>query len=109
LGVTRRLLDEWRAFALTKARAQGMMSDLHTFQRDFAGATADLHAAAAYVRGTFATLFEAAQADAVSEAMRLEGQLCTSHAFTVAKRVARLAFDGCTTRAVRNGNAIQRC
>ncbi len=41
--------------------------------------------------------------------MRLEGQLATSHAFTVAKRIAQAAFDGCTTRAVRNGNPIQRC
>ena len=41
--------------------------------------------------------------------MRLEGQLATSHAFTVAKRVAQTAFAACTTRGVRDGNAIQRC
>jgi alkylation response protein AidB-like acyl-CoA dehydrogenase len=109
LGAARRLLDEWRLFATTKPRGNGMMSDLQTFQLHFAGATADLRAADAYVRRTFATLFAAAEADAVTAEMRLEGQLATSHAFAMAKRVAQAAFDACTTRAVRNGNAIQRC
>lgn len=109
LGAARRLLDEWRKFAQSKPRGDGMASDLHTFQHDFASATADLHAADAYVRRTFSTLFDAATADQVTEAMRLEGQLCTSQAFTVAKRIARAAFDSYTTRAVRDGNAIQRC
>ena len=109
LGVSRRLLDEWHQFARAKPRGGGLMNALHTFQHDFASATADLHAAEAYVRHTFSTLFDAACADAVTEAMRLEGQLSTSHAFTVAKRIARAAFDSCTTHAVRNGNAIQRC
>jgi alkylation response protein AidB-like acyl-CoA dehydrogenase len=109
LGAARRMLDEWREFARTKQRGDGMMRDLHTFQRDIASATADLHAADAYVRTTFSTLFEAAEAEKVTVEMRLEAQLCTSHAFTVAKRLSRNAFDACTTRAVRNGNAIQRC
>lgn len=109
LGAARRLLDEWREFARSKTRGEVLASDLPTFQRDFASATADLHAADAYVRRTFSALFDAATADQVTESMRLEGQLCTSQAFTVAKRIASMAFDSCTTRAVRNGNAIQRC
>lgn len=109
LGAARRLLDEWRAFAATKPRGTGLMSDMQTFQHDFAGATADLRAADSYVRRTFGVLFDAAGADEVTAAMRLEGQLATSHAFTVAKRIAQAAFASCTTRAVRNGNAIQRC
>ncbi|MBV1689251.1 hypothetical protein KRR38_16610 [Novosphingobium sp. G106] len=109
LGAARRLLDEWRLFAATKARGTGLMSEMQTFQHDFAGATADLRAADAYVRRTFGVLFDAAEADEVTAAMRLEGQLATSHAFTVAKRIAQAAFASCTTRAVRNGNAIQRC
>lgn len=109
LGAARRMLDEWRDFARSKPRGAGMATDQHTFQRDFASATADLHAADAYVRMTFSQLFDAAQCDKVTAEMRLEGQLCTSQAFTVAKRVARLAFDSCTTHAVRDGNAIQRC
>ena len=109
LGAARRMLDEWLAYARTKPRGSGMATALHTFQRDFAAATADLHAADAYVRGTFATLFDAASNDEVTEAMRLEGQLATSHAFAVAKRTAQTAFSACTTRAVRDGNALQRC
>lgn len=108
LGAARRLLDEWRLFATTKPRGPGMMSDLQTFQLHFAAATADLRAADAYVRRTFSALFDAAEADAVTAELRLEGQLATSHAFTMAKRVAQAAFDACTTRAIRNGNAIQR-
>jgi indole-3-acetate monooxygenase len=108
LGVGRRLLDEWRAFALTKPRGEGLASDLQTFQRDYASATAELHGAEAYVRGTFSQLFEAAKTDSVTQAMRLEGQLCTSHAFRAAKRVGHAAFAACTTHAVRNGNPIQR-
>ncbi len=109
LGAARRLLDEWRDFARSKPRGQGMISDMHTFQRDFATATADLHAADAYVRQTFSRLFDAATAGKVTADMRLEGQLSTSQAFTVATRLAHLAFASCTTRAVRDGNAIQRC
>lgn len=109
LGAARRLLDEWRGFARGKQRGGGLASDLATFQLAFASATADLHAADAYVRATFSALYDAAIAGTPTAAMRLEGQLATSHAFTVAKRIAQAAFDGCTTRAVRDGNAIQRC
>lgn len=109
LGASRRLLDEWRSFARTKARGAAKVSDMPTFQRDFAAATADLHAAEAYVRGTFAMLYEAAQTDTVTAEMRLEGQLCTSQAFAVATRLAQSAFASCTTGAVRGGNPVQRC
>ena len=101
--------DEWRSFARAKSRGAGLASDLNTFQLEFANATADLHAADAYVRSTFSTLYDAATSGSPTAQMRLEGQLATSHAFTVAKRIARVAFDGCTTRAVRDGNPIQRC
>lgn len=109
LGTARRMLDEWRQFSTGKSRGSGMASDMHTFQRDYATAVADLRAADAYVRHTFSTLYDAAEADAVTADMQLEGQLSTSNAFTAAKRIAHAAFDSCTTRAVRNGNAIQRC
>jgi alkylation response protein AidB-like acyl-CoA dehydrogenase len=109
LGATRRLLDEWLAFAKGKPRAGGKpMSETETFHRDFAVATADLHAAEAYLRGTFARLYEAAQNGAVTEAMRIDGRLSASHAFVMAMRVAQAAFASCTTYAVRNGNALQR-
>jgi len=109
LGAARRILDEWLAYARSKARGSGMASDLDTFRHDFASATADLQAADAYVRRTFSALFDAASSGQVTSEMQLQGQLATSHAFTVAKRVADAAFAACTTRAVRNGNALQRC
>jgi alkylation response protein AidB-like acyl-CoA dehydrogenase len=109
IGATRRLLDEWLAFAKGKPRAGGRpMSGMETFQRDFAVATADLHAAEAYLRGTFARLHAAAGSDGVTEAMRIDGRLSTSHAFVMAMRVAQTAFASCTTFAVRNGSALQR-
>lgn len=109
LGAARRMLDEWQAYATTKPRGSGMAAGLDTFRHDFAAATADFRAADAYVRRTFSELYDAAVANRVTAELRLEGQLATSHAFTAAKRIAQTAFAACTTRAVRNGNAIQRC
>ena len=109
LGAARRLLDEWRDYARAKPRGGGTASELATFQRDYASAVADLRAADAYVRTTFANLYAAAEAGTVTPDLQLEGQLCTSQAFTVAKRVVQAALDGCTTQAIRNGNPIQRC
>ena len=109
LGAARRMLDEWLAYARGKARGSGKASDLDTFRRDFATASADCQAADAYVRRTFSLLYDAASADRVTSEMQLHGQLATSHAFTMAKRVADAAFAACTTHAVRGGNAIQRC
>jgi len=109
LGASRRLLDEWRGFARSKPRGAGMASDLHTFQHDYAGAVADLRAADLYVRATFAELYDAAEAGTVTPEMQLEGQLCTSQAFAVAKRIVQAALDSCTTHAIRNGNPISRC
>ncbi|MDG2003781.1 MAG: acyl-CoA dehydrogenase family protein [Novosphingobium sp.] len=109
LGASRRLLDEWRDFARGKARGAGKASDLATFQRDYASAVADLRAADAYVRQTFAQLYDAAEAGTVTPEMQLEGQLSTSQAFTVGKRIVQAVLDSCTTQAIRNGNPIQRC
>ena len=109
LGASRRLLDEWRDFARAKPRGGGMASDLTAFQRDYASAVADLRAADSYVRQTFSLLYNAAEAGTVTPEMQLEGQLSTSQAFTVAKRIVQAALDGCTTPAIRNGNPIQRC
>jgi alkylation response protein AidB-like acyl-CoA dehydrogenase len=110
LGATRRVLDEWLRFAKGKPRAGGRpASEMQTFQRDFALATADLHAAEAWLRGTFAKLYEAAQAgDPIADTLRLDGRLAASHALVVAMRVAQTAFAACTTAAVRNGSALQR-
>ena len=110
LGAARRMLDEWLAFAKSKPRPPGQMaSDTATFQRDFALLTAELRGADAYFRRTFDRLFDAAGADAVTDAMRLDGRLSSSHALAVAVRIARAAFSLCTTAGLRNGSPIQRC
>ncbi len=110
IGAARRMLDEWRSFARAKPRGNGQpMHEMQTFQRDFAVATADLHAAEAYFRVTFAKLYEAAQqGGAIPDALRLDGRLSTSHAFVAAMRIAQAAFAACTTHAVRNGSPLQR-
>jgi len=110
IGAARRALDEWLAFAKGKPRGNGKpMSESEAFQRDFAVACADLRAAEAWFRGTFARLYAAALAgEALVDDLRLDGRLSTSHAFVVATRVAQRAFASCTTHAVRNGSRIQR-
>jgi alkylation response protein AidB-like acyl-CoA dehydrogenase len=109
IGAARRVLDEWLAFARSKPRGGQPMHEMQTFQRDFAVATADLHAAEAYFRATFAKLYDAASDGAAkSQALQLDGRLATSHALVVAMRVAQAAFASCTTQAVRNGSPLQR-
>jgi alkylation response protein AidB-like acyl-CoA dehydrogenase len=111
LGAARRMLDEWLRFARTKPRAPGQMAhEMQTFQRDFATLTAELRAADAWFRRTFVALFDAASEGKVpGEDLKLDGRLSTSHALAVATRVAQAAFSSCTTAALRNGSAIQRC
>jgi indole-3-acetate monooxygenase len=110
LGAARRVLDEWRAFAAGKARGAGLpMREMATFQRDHALASADLRAAEAYFRATFARIHAAACDGApIADDLRLDGRLSTSHAFVAAMRVAQSAFTSCTTFAIRNGSAFQR-
>lgn len=109
LGATRRILDEWLAFARSKPRGPGVMaSGLATFHRDIAQFTAEARAADAYVRRTFDLLFAAAEAGAVPDDLRLDGRLCANHAFAVAVRVAQAAYSSSTTHGLRNGSAIQR-
>jgi alkylation response protein AidB-like acyl-CoA dehydrogenase len=110
LGAARRMLDEWLKFARSKPRADGRpASAMQTFQRDFASATAELHAAEAYMKQSFARLFDAASAGTpITEEMKLDGRLSTSHALAVALRIAQTAFTSSTTHGLRNGNTIQR-
>lgn len=111
LGATRRMLDEWLAFAKSKPRGPGVMaSAMPTFHRDISALTAEARAAEAYVRRTFDRLFDTAEAGAApDDDMRLDGRLCANHALAVAVRVAQAAYASATTGALRNGSAIQRC
>lgn len=109
IGATRRIIDEWKSFAGSKIRANGKpQSESEVFQRDIAVATADLRAAESYFRDTFDRLFDAAVSGTVSEEMRLDGRLSTSHTFLAAMRIAQAAFASCTTHAIRDGHPVQR-
>jgi alkylation response protein AidB-like acyl-CoA dehydrogenase len=110
LGAARRMLDEWLKFARSKPRENGRpASEMQTFQRDFAQATAELHAADAYMKRTFTRLFDAAAAgEPITIDMQLDGRLSTSHALAVALRIAQAAYTASTTHGLRNGSVIQR-
>lgn len=109
IGATRRMLDEWLAFAQGKQRVPGVaVSAMPTFHRDIAALSAEARAAEAYVRRTFDRLFIAAEAGAVPDDLRLDGRLCASHALAVAVKVAQAAYASATTSALRDGSALQR-
>ena len=109
VGCARRALDEWRDFAKAKKRGGNVYAnELQTFQRDFAMAHAELRSAEAYVRRTFSSLFDAAQAGDIDDDLKIDGRLCASHALAVGNKVAQMAYTSCTTHALRSGNAIQR-
>jgi alkylation response protein AidB-like acyl-CoA dehydrogenase len=109
LGAARRMLDEWKGYARGRTRLNGQkVVEMQTFHRDLAIATADLKAADAYMKQTYTRLFDAVPTDSATEEMKLDGRLSASHAHRVALRVANTAFVGCSTYAMRNGNALQR-
>jgi len=109
LGVARRALDEWAAFAKSKARAPGVMANqLHTFQRDFAQAHGELRAAEAYVTQTYERLVAAAQSGVPDDDLRIDGRLCACNAYAAGMRVVQAAYSATTTHGLRNGSAIQR-
>ena len=105
----RRMLAEWRAHARAKQRAPGlMMHEMHTFQRDFAMAHADLEAADAYMKRAYAALYDAAESGAVTPELQLEAKLSASHAYAAAMRIANTANAAAATTGLRNGTMLQR-
>jgi alkylation response protein AidB-like acyl-CoA dehydrogenase len=109
IGAARRIIDEWVGYARGRTRLNGQQaSDMQTFQRDVAIATADLRAAEAYLKQTYQRLFDAVPTNSATEEMKLDGRLSASHAHRVAFRIAQMAFVGCSTYAMRNGNTLQR-
>jgi alkylation response protein AidB-like acyl-CoA dehydrogenase len=111
IGCGRRGLDEWAVFAKTKKRIpRGYANEVHTVQRDLAFAHGEMRAAEAYVRGTFAKLYECAErGGSVPDDLKLDGRLCASQATFAAARATQTAFASCTTAALRNGSRLQRC
>jgi alkylation response protein AidB-like acyl-CoA dehydrogenase len=110
LGCARRSLDEWAAYARTKKRIpKGTISEMETFQKDLATSHARLRSAEAYVRSTFAALFEAARKGHIPEDLQLDGALCASNAISVGAQVSQLAFTSSATTGLRNGSKLQRC
>lgn len=110
LGVARRALDEWREHAKLKERLPGIKAvDMHSFQRDFAIAEAELRAAEAYVRRSFDLLFAAAEGGPPPDALRIDGKLAACHAFRTGLKVVQTAFTAFATTGLRDGHPIQRC
>ena len=109
LGCGRRAIDEWTNFAKTKKRIpRGFANELHTVQRDLAFAHGELRAAEAYVRRTFADLYDGAERGEIADELKLDGRLCASHATFAATRAAQAAFSSGTTTALRNNSRLQR-
>ena len=110
VGCGRRALDEWAEFARTKPRPpRGLAGESPSLQRDMAHAHGELRAAEAYVRATFAELYDGAERGEIAEDLRLDGRLCASHATRVAAQAAQTAFSSATTTALRQGSRLQRC
>lgn len=110
VGCGRRALDEWADFARTKKRPpRGFAGEAPTLQRDMAHAHGELRAAEAYVRATFAELYDGAERGEIAEDLRLDGRICASHATRVAAQAAQMAFSSATTTALRQGSRLQRC
>ncbi|HMO69355.1 MAG TPA: acyl-CoA dehydrogenase family protein [Novosphingobium sp.] len=110
IGCTTRLLDEWAAHARAKRRIQGgTMAEAETFQRDFAMAQARLRSADAYVRDTFARLFDGVQQGTIADDLRLDGRLSASNVITTGAEIGQKAFAASATTGLRNGSRLQRC
>jgi alkylation response protein AidB-like acyl-CoA dehydrogenase len=109
VGCARRAVDEWGQFLRTKPRPpRGHANQLHTQQHSLATAEGELRAAEAYVRATFAGLYDAAERGPVPEALKIDGRLCASHALRAGTGVAQTAFTACSTTVLRNGDRLQR-
>ncbi len=110
LGCGRRVLDEWAEHARNKKRiSKGTLSEMETFQKEFAISHARLRSAEAYVRTTFAEVFRAAGQGNIPDDLKLDGRLSASNAVAVAAQIGQLAFSASATTGLRNGSRIQRC
>lgn len=109
LGCTARVLDEWTSHARMKKRMQGgTLAESETFQRNLGVAQARFRAAEAYVRRSFAQLFEGAEQGRITDDMKLDAKLCTSNIILLGAQIAQQAFTASATTGLRNGNRIQR-
>lgn len=110
LGCARRALDEWGAHARLKKRIPtGTLSEMETFQKDFATSHAHLRAAEAYVRSTFAGLFEGAARSSIADDLKVDGRLSASNTIATGAQISQLAFTSSATTGLRNGSKLQRC
>ncbi len=109
-GCAHRILDEWARYARQKKRLpKGSVSDLESFQKEFAIAHAQVRAAEAYVRSTFEQLYSCAQSGSIPARLNLDSRLCASNMLSVGTRVAQTAFTSSATTGLRNGSILQRC
>jgi indole-3-acetate monooxygenase len=110
LGCTRRALDEWAEYACKKRRLPaGTVSEMETHQKELALAHARLRSADAYVRGTFESLYAAAEQGHIPDDLKLDVRLCASNVIAAGAQISQLAFTASATTGLRNGSKIQRC
>ena len=110
LGCSRRALDEWAEYAMTKKRMpKGTVSEMETYQKELAAAHAQLRSADAYVRNTFKDLYSSAERGTISEDLKLDLRLCASNVVSAGMKVSQLAYTSSATTGLRNGSKIQRC
>jgi alkylation response protein AidB-like acyl-CoA dehydrogenase len=110
LGCTRRALDEWAEYACKKRRLPaGTVSEMETHQKELALAHARLRSADAYVRGTFESLYAAAEQGHIPDDLKLDVRLCASNVIAAGAQISQLAFTASATAGLRNGSKIQRC
>jgi indole-3-acetate monooxygenase len=110
LGCTRRALDEWAKYACKKRRLPaGTVSEMETHQKELALAHARLRSADAYVRGTFESLYAAAEQGHIPDDLKLDVRLCASNVIAAGAQISQLAFTASATTGLRNGSKIQRC
>ena len=110
LGCTRRALDEWADYACKKKRLPaGTVSEMETYQKELALAHARLRSADAYVRGTFESLYAAAEQGHIPDDLKLDVRLCASNVISAGAQISQLALTASATTSLRNGSKIQRC
>jgi len=112
LGVARRALDEVNALSrgTTRMGQESVLAARPTFQRDYIRAECGLRAARLLVLDVFGEVLESAEAgNPLTLEQRAGMRSAATHATETAKEAVDFAHLAAGTRAVRQGDAIERC
>lgn len=109
-GVARRALDEIVAHAVSR-RSAGKMTliDDSVFQYEYGQAEAALAAARCFALTALRDLADAAEEDVITQRLRAQARLATTHACTTADKVVSMAYRFSGSIGLRTGSAIHRC